>query len=137
MIAWCMPAAALGVAYWVRHQWVQAQDMGIRCEAVPSEWPCPARDLVIQAFIDHRLSTAAGLLALLAWGLVLVQRWGRQSARSTAPRGAAVWAAWAGLTISALGLVLYDADRSAFTGLLCAMATIELRALKARPGSPA
>lgn len=132
MIAWCIPAAALGMAYWMRHQWVQAQGMGIRCEAEPSQWPCPARDLVIQAFIDHRLSTVAGLLAVLAWGLVLARRGGRQSARPTAPHRAAEWAAWAGLTISAVGLVLYDADRSAFTGLLCAMATIELRALEAK-----
>jgi hypothetical protein len=47
-------------------------------------------------------------------------------------KGAAKWVSWAGLLVSVVGLVLYDADRSALTALLCALAAVQLRALEAR-----
>ena len=141
MIWWCGPAAALGLAYWARHQWVQAEGMGVRCELAPLQWPCPARDLVIQAFIDHRLSTTATGLTVLAWGALVTVRWCQSHAALAIAlllKGAAKWVSWAGLLVSVVGLVLYDADRSALTALLCALAAVQLRAFEARsfpPGS--
>ena len=95
----CMLAAA-----WLRHHWVQASGMGPFCESSPGSWPCPWREWVIQAFIHHRLSSTGAFLLAVAW----VMGWGRGRAMTIA-----VAVCGLALCVSAMGLVLYDPDRSA------------------------
>jgi len=129
----------------MRHQWVQAPGLGLWCESHPLESPCPWRELVIQAFVDHRLSSVGLTLAALCWGLL--GAWRLLSKRATAahPTPGAGWAAtgaaiaaaaWLGLVVSCLGLVLYDAERSAMAALLCALAAVQLPRLPARTCEP-
>ena len=67
-LAWLAgPPAAVGLSLWARHGWVQAHELAVWCEQHANQHPCPWRDAVIQAFIDHRLSTAAFVLAGIAW----------------------------------------------------------------------
>lgn len=123
--AWVLgPLMAAGAALWARHAWVQAQGMEAWCGIHPSMYPCPWRDLVIQAFIHHRLSSAALLLGAAAWALMAAWRLSPISKRARTPfiRSGSLACAWLGLVLSIFGLTLYDADRSAFAALLCALA---------------
>lgn len=122
---WVMgPLMAAAAALWARHAWVQAQGIGAWCEQHASDFPCPWRELVIQAFIDHRLSTAALVLAALAWSGVLMLRLSHVSKPATLQYAASASrvCAWLGLVVSVCGLALYDADRSAFAALCCVLA---------------
>lgn len=104
-LAWLVgPPAAVGLSLWARHGWVQAHELAVWCGQHANQHPCPWRDAVIQAFIDHRLSTAAFVLAGIAW---------------MAHGAARQCIAWVGLVISCFGLVLYDADRCAASALCC------------------
>ena len=103
------PLGWAAAAYAARLLWVEAQGLAVACQVQGSDWPCPARQAVIEAFLNHRLSTIAGALAVLAW---------------LAPRVLQRPAGWAGLGVAACGLVLYDADRSALAALACAAALL-------------
>lgn len=115
-----MAALAGGLAGWVRVAWVEAQGMAARCALAPAEPPCGARQMVIELFQHHRLSLSALGLAVLAGCLCAVAGWReRVDADPSAATVAALWrlawwAAGGALCIGAWGLVLYDADASAW-----------------------
>ena len=127
---WWAPATALILSLVARHALVQAPGMAAQCEAHPMLQPCVWRSGVIQAFVDHRLSTTALALALGAWGLWCVARLSGGLHPAWVLRAAALLASL-GLAVAICGLVLYDADRSAWAALLCGVCGVKLRAQQA------
>lgn len=124
-------AAAFAVSLWTRHEWVQAQGMGVWCEQHPQAWPCPGRHWVIQAFLHHRLSS----LALLMVGCGAMAWWWRSKrGLSKAPSHThdtiigrlSASAACIGLWLACCGLVLYDTERSAAAALLAGLLLVAL-----------
>ena len=130
MVAGVWAAAALALSLWARHEWVQAQGMGVWCDQHPDAWPCPWRSFVIQAFLHHRLST----LALASAGCGALGWWwvSRPDDRKASRRfrGAALrlsmLASAVGLVLACGGLVLYDTERSAAAALLSALLLMAL-----------
>ncbi len=119
-------AASLAAATWVRHAWVQAPGLAVWCESHASQWPCPGREAVVQAFIEHRLSTTALVLVVLAWALA------RFVPRSWAPSAASVMA-WLALCVACAGLVLYDSDRAALAALGAALLGLDVASRPIQP----
>jgi hypothetical protein len=130
---WIGPCVALAGALWARHHVVQASGMADACEREPLSDLCLWRGWVIQAFTDHRLSSAALMLGACGWCLVLGSRLARRSSPILLPdrlhwaQQGATAAAWLGLCVAVCGLVLYDAERSAFAALACALCAVQAR----------
>lgn len=122
--------AATAAAWWARHAWVQAPGMGPWCEQVPDAWPCPARLAVIQAFLHHRLSWGAWVMAGVAAGLQALARAHASAHRDSLTTATALHrlgdaALLLGLCWACSGLVLYDTDRSAAAVLVLALLALK------------
>ena len=136
-VAWIgLPAGAVGAAVAARLLWVQAPGMEALCELEPARAACVGRNLVIQAFLHHRLSSASlGLCAGAGCLWLMAQVYG--VARCAGLLRIALALALGGVVAAALGLVLYDADRSAWAMLLsglCGLRMVQTMTFSAHQG---
>ncbi len=136
-VAWIgLPAGAVCAAVAARLLWVQAPGMDAICELEPARAACVGRARVLQALLPHRVSSASlGLCtgAGLLWWMALAFG----GARSSSLLRIALALALGGAVVAALGLVLYDADRSAWAVLLsglCGLRIAQTMAFSAHHG---
>lgn len=107
----CAALAGVLTALAARHGLVEPTELTAVCDAAPwRDWACSLRTSTVQAFIEHRLGSAALALAALA----TVTRWRRGAVAALAVAGAA--------------LVLYSTGLGAVALLLGALVCV-------RPGS--
>jgi hypothetical protein len=108
-------AAAFGIGYAIRYQFVEPEAMGAACER-GKPWWCPLRT----GFIMFTEWNGFGWLAL-ALGLVAIISLARGR------NGAARWIALAGLVAAGLGLILYNNTMSVPAAILAMVCLIRAR----------